>query len=93
MPFNRSGARFVVGLSCGFLGALPAVAQDPTTAAEPAGRRHVEAVFHPGLGEIVIAGGGPPRSAQNGTAVFDDVWSWNGERWRLIANTGTAQMC
>ena len=84
--------RFFAAQLCGVLAAFPLVAQSAATTTEPAGRRHADAIFHPTLGEIVIAGGAPARSAQT-PITFDDLWSWNGERWRRLEATGAAQMC
>jgi hypothetical protein len=82
--------KFVAVQLCSLLAVRALQAQ--AAPAEPAGRRHADAIFHPTLGEIVLAGGAPVRSAPAPTT-FDDLWSWNGERWRHIATTGTAQMC
>ncbi len=61
-------------------------------ASAPSPRRHSHLVFHPGLGELVLAGGGAARTSRNPTVFFDDVWAWNGTRWLLLADhTGFPQ--
>src|SRR5688572_2746721 len=88
--------RLLVGIAMIRIAVVPSLdAQSPgrTPDAAPAGRRHADAIFHPLLGEVVLAGGAPARNAADPTALFDDLWAWDGARWRLIANTGTPQMC
>lgn len=46
--------------------------------------------FDARLGEVVLFGGS--AVAENDASIlFDDLWSWNGKRWRQMATTGSAR--
>lgn len=71
-----------------------AVAPNQDAANDPAPRRHAAMAFDPELGEVVLAGGGAAKTAARPEVYFDDLWSWDGTRWReRSAHTGFAQCC
>lgn len=50
---------------------------------DPAPRAHHQITYHEGHRRVYLIGGSTPRG--DGYRFFDDVWSWNGERWDRAA--------
>lgn len=52
----------------------------------PPARAHHCLAYDPGLGKVVLHGGSTPSG--NGYQFFNDLWSWDGNSWELVARTG-----
>jgi hypothetical protein len=77
----------IVSLSLAFAGSLAVITgasreqqtQTPTDA-QPVGRKHHAVAYHRGLQRVVTYGG-----ASNDNRFLDDFWSFDGQRWTLVA--------
>jgi hypothetical protein len=54
----------------------------------PERRAHHGMVFHDDLGKVLLVGGSSPIEGGEQSKFFDDVWSFDGQKWKLVAATG-----
>lgn len=77
----RSRPTFPVLLA---LALLPALHESLLAQAIPDPRAHHQLVYHAGEQRVYLLGGSTPRG--EGHHFFDDIWSWDGERWQRIGS-------
>jgi hypothetical protein len=69
------------------LACLSAQQQDLPVPPVPPARAHHALAFDATRGEVVLYGGSTAAPDETST-IFDDLWSWNGQRWHRLASTG-----
>lgn len=55
---------------------------------KPERRAHHALVFHDELGRVLLVGGSSPIGDGEQAKFLDDVWSFDGKKWELVAATG-----